>query len=331
MKIVLFGATGFVGSHLLSRLARDGHQLTVVTRNRARHRALGVTPGVRLVQGDPHDAAWVAATVEGHEAVVNLVGILNERGFGGKGFRRVHVELPRKLIDACERHGVRRMLHMSALNAGQGQSHYLRSKGAGEDLVRHAPHVDATVFRPAVIFGSDDSFLNRFAGLLKISPVLPLARPRARLSPVYVGDVVEAFAQALTRRETIGQALELCGPETWSLIEIVRWIRSRLKLKRLIMGLPDWAGWLQGRVFDFVPGKPFSSDNFTSLKQDGVCRGNDFGTLGIKPHSMSRLAPTWMRGGRQQRLQKWRSQYAEVPGLSLSNPSPPRAGEETAA
>lgn len=307
MKIVLFGATGFVGRHLLGRLARDGHPLTVVTRNRARHRELAVIPGVRMVQCDPHDATRIMAVVEGHDVVVNLVGILNERGFGGRGFRQVHVELPRNLVEACKRHGIRRMLHMSALNADRGQSHYLKSKGEAEDLIRLARHVDVTIFRPSVIFGPDDSFLNRFAALLRISPVLPLARPRARFAPVHVGDVAEAFAQALTRRETIGQTLELCGPETWSLIEIVRWIRGQLRLRRMIIGLPDWAGWLQGRVLDFVPGKPFSSDNFKSLKLDSVCNRNDFETLGLRPRSMSRLAPTWLGGGdRQRRLRDYR-------------------------
>lgn len=307
MKLILFGATGFVGRHLLGRLSRDGHQLSVVTRNRARHRELTVIPGLSLIQCDPHDAAQVTAVVEGHDAVINLVGILNERGFGGRGFRRAHVDLPRNLIAACKRHNVRRMLHMSALNADHGQSHYLRTRGEAEDLIRLARHVDATIFRPSTIFGSDDSFLNRFAGLLKISPVLPLARPHARFAPVCVDDVVEAFVRALVRRETIGQTMELCGPETWTLIGIVRWIRDQLGLRRLVIGLPDWAGWLQGRVFDFVPGKPFSSDNYKSLKLDSVCQRDGFELVGIKPRTMSRHAPTWLgRGDRQQRLQEYR-------------------------
>jgi len=312
MKILMLGGSGFVGGHLARRLSRDGHAVTIATRYAPGCRQLRVVPGVRIRQFDPHDAAALGQELSGHDAVINLVGILNERGFGGAGFRRAHVELVETVIECCAQAGVGRLLQMSALNAGRGDSHYLRTRGGGEARVRAAQRdgrLMTTLFRPSTIFGPDDSFLNRFATLLRISPVLPLARPRARFAPVYVGDVTEAFALALDDERSFGKTYELCGSEAWTLIEVVRWVRDRLGLRRAVIGLPDWLGRLQGLAFDLVPGKPFSSDNYKSLKLDSVCARNGFGELGISPWGLAELAPTWLgNGGKQQRYQRFRRQ-----------------------
>lgn len=312
MNILVLGGSGFVGSHLTRRLAREGHAVTVATRYAPGCRHLSIVPGVTIRQFDPHDRAALAVTLQGHEAVINLIGILNERGFGGAGFRRVHVDLVAGLIEACSDAGVRRVIQMSALNAGTGPSHFLQSRGEAEALVARAQaegRVCATVFRPSTIFGPDDSFLNRFATLLRISPVLPLARPRARFAPVYVGDVVEAMARVLDDSAAFGETYELCGREIWPLIDLVRWLRDQLGLRRAVVGLPDFLGRLQGLVFDLVPGKPFSSDNFASLKVDSVCRDDGFGRLEMRPWGLSELAPVWLgRGLRQDRYQRFRRQ-----------------------
>lgn len=312
LKIILFGGSGFVGRHLIRRLSEDGHRATVVTRYAPAVRGLTLIPGTRLVQADPHDPDLVAEIMAGHDVVINLVGILNERGFGGQGFRKAHVELVEKLIAGCRVNGIRRFVQMSALNAGQGESHYLRTRGEAETLVRKAAEsgqLDATIFRPSTIFGPDDSFLNRFSTLLKISPIFPLARPRSRMAPVFVDDVTEAYATAVTNPETtVGQTYELCGPQRYELKEILIWLKNQLGLRRLVLGLPDWAGRLQGRIFDFVPGKPFSTDNFLSLKSDSVCQENGFSALGIAPVSMETIAPTWLSGNhRQYRYQQFRA------------------------
>jgi uncharacterized protein YbjT (DUF2867 family) len=312
MKVLVLGGSGFVGGHLARRLSRDGHQLTIVTRYAPGCRHLAVVPGVTIRQFDPCDGDELARRLEGHDAAINLVGILNERVFGGgRGFRRAHVELVETLINACVRTGVRRLIHMSALNAGQGESQYLETRGEAEQLVGEVfrqGHIDTTIVRPSTIFGPDDSFLNRFVGLLKISPVLPLARPQARFAPVYVGDVVEGFARMLARRGSHGKVHELCGSEQWTLIELVRWLRDQLGLKRAVIGLPDAIGRLQGLAFDVVPGKPFSTDNFKSLLVDSVCAQDGFAELDIRPWGMSELAPTWLGdGARQRRYQRYRS------------------------
>lgn len=306
MKILMLGGSGFVGGHLTRRLAADGHRVTVITRYAPGARHLKVVPGARIETLDPYDVDALAEVLASHDALVNLVGILNERGFGGSGFRRAHVTLVEGAIEACRRAGVDRLIHMSALNAGNGDSHYLKTRGEGEARVRESG-LDWTMFRPSTIFGPDDSFLNRFAGLLAISPVLPLARPGARFAPVHVGDVVEAFARAAARDDAIGQTYELCGSETWTLADLVRWVARQRGMRRWVIGLPDALGWLQGRVFDFVPGKPFSSDNFKSLGVDSVCTDRGFERLGIEPWGMSEKAVDWLSDtGRQSRYRRFR-------------------------
>jgi len=310
MNVFVLGGSGFVGGHLVRRLSAAGHRITVGTRYAPSARHLRVVPQVTIRQCNPYDLDSMTPMLEGHDAVVNLVGILNERGFGGKGFHRAHVELVEKLIISCDAARVGRLVQMSSINAGKGDSRYLLTRGHAERLVNEAGNdglLRTTIVQPSVIFGPDDSFLNRFATLLKLTPVLPLARPRARLAPVYVGDVAEAIERILARDSESGRTYELAGSEVWNLKELVLWLRDRLGLRRVVIGLPDALGWVQGQVFDFVPGKPFSSDNFKSLGLDSVCTDNGFIELGIDPWGVSQLAPTWLKSaGRQQRYQSFR-------------------------
>lgn len=310
MKVLILGGSGFVGSHLTRRLAREGHRVSVGTRYAPGCKHLWVVPQATIRQFDPFDAERLAEELRGHDVAINLIGILNERGFGGSGFRRVHVELVERIIDACVEADVPRLIQMSGLNAGRGESHYLRTRGEGEARVRAADRdgrVAGTILRASTIFGPDDSFLNRFATLLKISPVLPLARPKAKFAPVFVDDVVEAFMRVLAEEDTAGRTYELCGSEEWALIDIVRWLRDQLDLKRAVIGLPDLLGRLQGMAFDFVPGKPFSSDNFKSLLLDSLCQQDGFEELGIRPWGMAERAPAWLRSvDKQARYQQFR-------------------------
>lgn len=305
MKILILGGSGFVGSHLVRRLSREGHSITVISRypNAAKH--LEIVPRVSIRVFDPYDTERLADALSGHHALVNLVGILNESGRDGSGFRKAHVEFVEIAVEACRKAGIERVIQMSALNAGQGESDYLRTRGEGENRVK-AADLHWTIFRPSTIFGPDDSFLNRFAGLLTISPVLPLARPDAKFAPVYIGDVVDAFVRALDDREHVGETYELCGAETWALRDIVEWIAQQRGMRRWIIGLPDALGRLQGRVFDFVPGKPFSSDNFKSLLLDSTCSEDGFARLGISPWPMSEKAQEWLGEGHQGRLGRFR-------------------------
>jgi NADH dehydrogenase len=298
-SICVLGGSGFVGTHLCSALARDGWRITVPTRDPARASHLGPIPSLKLVAADVHDPRQLAALTAGQQAVANLVGILNERGRSGSGFARVHAELVRKVVDACRRGRVDRLLHLSALNADadNGASHYLRSKGRGERIIREesGPDLRWTIFQPSVIFGPRDDFVNRFARLLRAVPLaLPLARPRARFAPVWVGDVVAAMQRALADEATAGECYELCGPEQMTLRQIVCRVRDRLGLARAIIGIPDLAARLQAAVFDFVPGKPFSTDNYKSLLVDSVCSVNGLARLGIRPQPLDAILPGYL-------------------------------------
>lgn len=285
-SICVLGGTGFVGRHLVTRLANRGYPIKVLTRHPQRHRDIEVLPGVQLIGADIHDPVVLQTQFAGCDAAINLVGILHE--YSGQTFTAVHAELPGKIVDACRAAGVKRLLHMSALraDAARGPSQYLFTKGAGEQRVMQAEGLAVTCFKPSIIFGPDDNFLNQFANLLKSAPVLPLACPNARFAPVFVDDVVAAFEKALEDDATIGQSYELCGPRVYTFKELVEDTARMLGLKRLVVGLPDSLARLQAKIFGMLPVKIFTMDNYLSLQIDSVCECNGLEALGIPPSSV---------------------------------------------
>jgi uncharacterized protein YbjT (DUF2867 family) len=296
-SIVVLGGTGFLGTRLVARLIKDGHQVTVLSRDREQHKHLLVLPGLTLENCDVYAEAYLSERFRGKDVVINLVGILNERGFGGSGFRRAHTELTRGVLQAARSAGTSRVLQVSALKAApDAPSYYLRSKGDAEQLIRDSgAALDWTIFQPSVMFGPGDSFLNRFAGLLAVIPwVLPLAKPNARFQPVFVDDVVEALRRCLHGGLCSRQTYELGGPHTYSLREIVTLVAKLTGRRRWIVGLPDPVARLQALAMDFVPGRPFSSDNYRSLTVDSVCTQDGFAKLGIKPQSMVASASQYL-------------------------------------
>ena len=298
LQITVLGGTGFVGSALVARLAAAGHALRLPTRDPLAARHLAVLPNVERRRLDIHDPQQLRDVVAGSDVLINLVGILNEKGSSGEGFRRAHAELTRSAIDACLRGGVARYLHMSALGADEnGPSHYLRSKGLAEQHVRAAPPaLDWTIFRPSVIFGRGDSLLNRFAALLRLSGgIMPLARADARFAPIWVEDVVSAFGLALRGGATSWQAYDLCGPEVMTLGELVRRTGRFSGTRARVIPLPDALGRTQAAIMDFIPGKPFSTDNYRSLTVDNVCRDPGCARLGIRPSALDGIAATYLR------------------------------------
>jgi NADH dehydrogenase len=297
--ILILGGSGFVGGHLANRLTEQGWQVRIPVRRRIRARHLLINPAIEVIETGPGLAAQLPALLQGCAAAVNLLGILNEHRAGD--FQRVHVELAEQLLQACQAAGVPRLLHMSALNANAAEtrSRYLRSKGEAEDAM-HAGASDAlkvTSFQPSVIFGPDDSFFNRFAGLLALTPGLfPLACPEARFAPIYVGDVVEAFVRCLEDDATAGERIELCGPGSYSLRELVRYTAAQLGLRRAVIGLPALLARLQARLLQRVPGKPFTMDNYWSLQIDSVCQQDGCARLGIQPRSVEAIVPGYLGG-----------------------------------
>jgi NADH dehydrogenase len=294
----ILGGTGFIGSRLVAHLANRGHRITVPTRDPERARHLRIQPSVKILRADVHAPGTLAGLLNGTDAVINLIGILNESGRDGRGFNRAHVKLMETLIAACASAGVSRLVQVSALNAGapQASSHYLRSKGEAEALLR-ASGMNWTILQPSVVFGPGDAFLNRFAGLLRLIPLaLTLPMPDTRFAPLHVDDLVRAITRTLDDPDTAHQTLQLFGPETFTLREIVRMIADTLGLNRRIIGMSRGLSRAQAAWMDFVPGKPFSTDNYRSMLLDSVGTEDGLQRLGIKPRSLTANLATTLAG-----------------------------------
>lgn len=276
-RILVVGGTGFIGRQLVAHLASRPQYLKVPTRRRQRAIWATMLPNCELIGADVHDDATLARLAGDVDAVINLVGVLHD-GRGdpyGPGFAKAHVELPTKLAALCARlPRAPRLLHVSALgvrdDGARLPSMYLRSKADGERAVRDSGCA-WTIFRPSVVFGPDDSFLNTFAAIARVFPVIPLARADARFAPVYVRDVAHAIANALDRRETVRRTYELAGPETWTLGQLVEFAARMAGVRRRVVGLPDALGRLQARMLSLAPGGPLMSiDNFDSMSVPNV-------------------------------------------------------------
>ena len=297
-KVVLIGGSGFLGSRIANRLAPQRVRIVIPTRYRDHHKTLIMLPTVDVLQADVNDPATLRTLLVGADVVVNLVGILHDGDDSapyGKRFAAAHVELPRKILAAMRDTGVRRLVHVSALKAAaDAPSAYLRSKAAGEAVVRSAMQdVDATIFRPSVIFGPGDSFLNTFAGLLRALPVIPLAGARARFQPVYVGDVTDAIIASLEDMRTFGQTYELCGPQIFTLREIVEYTGQIIGRQRRVIELPDGLARLQARLMSFLPNPLLSPDNLRSMQVDNICDGA-LAYPGWAPQSLAAIATTYL-------------------------------------
>lgn len=294
--ICILGGTGFVGKHLAGALARQGYEIKVLSRKRERHRELLVLPTVKVVNANIYDLNELSNQLRNVDIVINLVAILNERG-KQNSFRETHVELAKTIITACNNNGITRLLHMSSLNADakNGPSNYLKTKGEAEDLVHAAEGINVTSFRPSVIFGPDDDFFNRFAALLKISPIIfPLACSKAKFAPVYIGDVVDCFVQSVDDKQTFGQRYELCGPKTYTLKELVEYTAKQIGVKRHVLGLGNGLSSLQASLMSMFPTKPFTRDNYKSMQVDSVCDDAFPAVFGKEPVSIDVVMPKYL-------------------------------------
>ena len=313
-NLLVVGGSGFVGRHLVAALAARGARVAVPTRRRESAKHLILLPTVDVVEMDVRDSRALARLAAGRDAVVNLAGVLHSRrgrrdqrgpNDYGPGFAEAHVELAQALVSACREAGVKRLLHMSALGADpKAPSEYLRSKGVGEQAVLAADDLAATVFRPSVIFGPEDRFLNLFAQLAALLPVLALACPGARFQPVYVGDVVRAFLAALEHREAAGRSYDLCGPNECTLRQLVETVCRMTGRRRLIVGLPDRLSYLQARLMELAPVPLMTRDNYYSMQVPSVC--NCAFPFGIQPVALA-AASAWLApAGPRERYPKLR-------------------------
>ncbi|WP_341914318.1 complex I NDUFA9 subunit family protein [Polaromonas sp. YR568] len=304
-KILILGGTGFVGRHVCEKLTQLQWRVTVPTRHEANARDIQMLPALDVVQANVHDEAALTQLVAGHDAVVNLIAILHGTQ---EAFHRTHVQLPEKLARACAATGVQRLVHVSALGADMrnpdvAPSMYLRSKGRGE-VALHAAALELTVLRPSVMFGADDKFLNTFARLQKIFPVIPLAASHALFQPVWVEDVASAIVFCLQdahTHATVDQTFEACGPGVFTLRQLVE-LAGRLSgvnegRGRPVIPLPAALGRLQARLMELAPGEPLMSrDNLDSMRLPNIASGNLPGleALGITPAAVEAVAPTYL-------------------------------------
>ena len=299
-KIIVLGGTGFVGTHVCEKLVREGWQVTVPTRRRSNADAVMHLPGLTVQEFDVQDEAALTQAAAGHDALVNLVAILHGTQ---AAFEHVHVALPQKIAHACLAAGVAQVVHVSALGADSLQptlapSMYLRTKGdaaqAGFDL---------SILRPSVVFGAEDKFLNMFAKLQKMLPMVPLAGADAKFQPVWVQDVATAVVRCLSGVSAVPspRVIEAFGPEILTLKQLVQ-IAAQLSgsgggMGRLVIPLPAWAGRLQATVMGLAPGEPMMSlDNLDSMKVDNVATGKQPGldSLGIKASALRPIAKQYL-------------------------------------
>jgi uncharacterized protein YbjT (DUF2867 family) len=311
-KFLILGGTGFVGRSICEKLVErsggaDG-RLRIATRRFPRARHLQLLPTVEIACGDMHDEAVLARMLRDTDAVINLTGILH----GSEAeFERVHVRLPARLGAACKAAGVRRIVHVSALGAApDAPSRYQRSKARGEEALK-ADGLDLTILRPSVIFGERDRFLNLFATLQSIFPVMPLASAAARFQPVWVDDVASAVVRSLDDPTTIGTTIECCGPRIYSLQELVRSAGQWSGAPRPVLPLPAAIGRLQALFMELLPGKALMSrDNIDSMRVANVASGRLPGLerLGIEPSPLEAIAPRYLgHVSGEKRLEAWRA------------------------
>ena len=303
-SVLVAGGSGFIGRHLVAALAARGVRVTVPSRRRERAKHLILLPTVEVVQADVMAEGVLETLAAGKQAVINLIGILHgrrgrpdERGPNdyGPDFARAHVEFPQAVVAACRRAGVRRLLHMSALGASRtGPSEYQRSKGVGEEVVLAASDLDVTVFRPSVVFGPEDSFLNQFACLLRFLPWLTLPCPGAQFQPVYVRDVAAAMVASIVEAESYGKRYDLCGPRVYTLRELVEFVCAATGRRRLIVGLGERLSWLQAAFLEWTPGPMMSRDNVLSMQVPNVCPAGCTLPFGLVAQSLEAIAPAYL-------------------------------------
>ena len=297
MNILILGGTGFVGRSICNKLVADGHTLSVPTRKRDNARELFALPTVTVEEADIHEFATLRRLAKGKHAVINLVGILNEKKSGG--FERAHVTLTHNIIDACKAAGVKRYLHMSALGAAaDAPSIYQQTKARAEKLVTDSG-LNATIFAPSVIFGAGDSFLNKFAQLVGLlPPFLPFAPmilpgASAKFQPVWVDDVARAFALSLNDASTYGERFELTGPTVYSLKQLVAHVMQLANNRHPIIGLPGIVTSALASVMQFVPTQPLTPDNVKSMSVDNVSSAPWPAFLGNRA-TLEDIAPTYL-------------------------------------
>ena len=293
-QVCLLGGSGFVGSAIVRHLSLAGYAVKVLTRRREASKHLILLPNVDVLECDVMDDAALAEALKSSDVVINLIGILHNSKKAS--FQAMHAELPARLAKLCNKLGVKRLVHMSALQASKdAPSYYLKSKAEGElAVLRSNKNLDVTVFRPSIIFGRGDGFINLFASLVKLLPVILLAKPNAKFQPIYVEDVAYAFVASLDNVDTYGKAYDLAGPKVYTLRQLVTYVADTLGKRPTIIGLNNMLSYLQAFAMELLPVKLMTRDNVRSMEVDSVCVTSFPAFLGFHPVALETIVPDYL-------------------------------------
>ena len=326
--VTIFGGTGFVGRHLVHRLASRGAEVRVAARNfdAASHlKTAGDVGQIVPIQADVTDVAQVANAVAGASAVINLVGIIYERG--QRTFQRMHVDAALNVAQTSSNAGVKRLVHMSALGAdAKSPAEYARSKAAGEKVVLET-FKGATIFRPSVIFGADDNFFNLFAGLMRFTPFMPVfgapalptvsfgskggidinffGKGGCQFQPVFVCDITEAIARVLEDTASEGITYELGGPRVYSFKEIIEVLLAVTERRRVFVPIPFSIATAQAIFLQLLPKPLLTVDQVNLMRIDNVVSGQAPGLddLDIRAKAAEAILPTYLHRFRKSKHQ----------------------------
>jgi len=310
-RISIIGGSGFVGRAIARQAVEQGYDVTIACRHPERARDL-LVKGMRLVKADVCSGRGLAEAVQGAACVINLVGLLFERG--PQNFAAAHVHGTEHVLTACERAGVKQYIHMSALGADLGsQSAYARTKGEAEQRVRTSK-LKWSIMRPSVIYGERDSFLNRFRELYAKAPVAPVIGGDTRFQPVWVEDVARAFIASIGKREVNGKIFELCGPETYSLREIIEMMLAGLGWNRLLVSVPMPVAGVMAKFMQLLPTPPLTPDQLILLQKDNVASGKEsfppmFGHPAALPDMLPACLKQDLASSLQEKLNRDRKQF----------------------
>ena len=278
MNIAILGGTGFVGLSLINILAKTKNRVIIITRNREKNKKLLVYPNVTLVEANVHNLEELTKHTKNIDVLINLIGILNEKGHSGKGFRKAHSDLARTILTTCKANDIKRILHVGALKSDpKGPSHYLRTKGEAESyLMTYGKRfANITIFKPSVIFGKNDSFILRFSKLLNFVPYFfPLACYNSKFAPIYVNELSDFIIKSINDPKSFNKQYNLCGPKIYTLKEILELVIKAKNRNIKVIPLSITMSKIQASIMEFIPGKPFSLDNFNSCQIDSFCNSD---------------------------------------------------------
>ena len=283
-KITILGGTGFIGSQLCAKLSPLCDKIHVLTRNTEANKDLKLIPNLEIIQANVSDDRTLNSMFASSDIVINTIGILNESGRDNT-FYNLHYELTKKVSNAIKINKVKRYLHISSLNADpRAISQYLITKGLAENYIRDNTNnfCNTTIFRPSIVFGEDDSFFNKFSTILKFLPIFPLACPDSKFMPIYVNELTDFMVSTIRDNTTYGQKIDVTGPNEYTFRQLIDITLKALKIRRLIIPLNYTLSKLQAVIFQRLPGKLFTLDNFLSLQTDSCSNEGFKGKLALE-------------------------------------------------